>query len=85
MAPLLSCALMRCLQTANEDTRSITPAPGEPPARPVASRERRLGAIVAGAMVVTVLLLFVLLFGDIFTGRAVHGFSNTSNQIDHRY
>ena len=36
---------------------------------------------MAGAMVVTVLLLFVLLFGDIFTGRAVHGFSNTSNQI----
>jgi cytochrome c oxidase subunit 2 len=46
--------------------------PGAPDVRPEPARERRKQFVVGGAVGLTVLVLFVLLVGDVVTGRAIH-------------
>jgi cytochrome c oxidase subunit II len=50
-------------------------SPMTPTVKPEPAGERRLTVAVAAGVGLTVVILFVLLFADIFTGRAIHTFA----------
>jgi cytochrome c oxidase subunit II len=52
--------------------RATSGAPDAPDIRPEPSGERRRTIIVSGAVGITTLVLFVLLIGDVVTGRGIH-------------
>jgi cytochrome c oxidase subunit 2 len=53
----------------------------EPITHPDAARERRIWTVVTGAIIITVLTLFGLLFGDLVSGRAIHQVSKNRDPI----
>jgi cytochrome c oxidase subunit 2 len=52
--------------------RNAAPAEDAPVTQPDPAPERRRQVVVAGAVGVTIVVLFVLLIGDFATGRAIH-------------
>jgi cytochrome c oxidase subunit 2 len=62
--------------------RDLTLPPGdEPITKPDPVRERRLWTVVFSAIAITVVTLFVLLFSDFATGRALHQMSSASQPL----
>lgn len=49
--------------------------------QPAASRERRIGLIVTGSVVLTIAILFALLVGEFTTARAMHRFAGDPNAV----
>ena len=55
--------------------------PNEPPPQPSATIDRRIFAIVSTCVVATVLILFALLFIDIFASRSVYALSSEPHPL----
>jgi cytochrome c oxidase subunit 2 len=61
---------------------ALAPAAAELPAvHPDPLREKRIGMTVGTCVGITVVILFVLLFGDYVTGRSIHQFSYSANPV----
>ena len=59
--------------------RAQAPEPAE--TRPEAARERRMTTVVAAAVGVTTVVLFVLMIGDFITGRAIASLAGDTNPL----
>jgi cytochrome c oxidase subunit 2 len=57
-------------------SRRRSPTPATPVIRPDTTTERKLKVTVSSALACSVALLFLLLFGDFLTGRAMHTLSD---------
>jgi len=60
--------------------QAMTPG-SDPITKPDEEHEQRMWRVVFGAIVVTVITLFFLLFSDFATGRAIHGLSQSPDPI----
>jgi cytochrome c oxidase subunit II len=56
-------------------------APDAPVVLPEPASERKLTIAAGTGVVLTVVILFVLLFGDFFTGRALHSFASAPDPL----
>ena len=62
-------------------TEGAPDAPEPPTTKPDPAREHKYGVVVAAALGLTLIILFVFMFGDFFTGRALASLSGDTNAL----